>query len=331
MRIAIDAYGGDYAPKEVVLGALEAARELPEEELILVGKVEELSALIEEMGEKIPENLSFYPASQVIRMDESPVAALMAKLDASISVCARLVKEKKADALISAGNTGAVVGAATLFLRNLKGVKRAGIAVPYVTEKKIALLMDAGANIQCRPIHLFQYAHMASVFVEEVWGRKKPQVGLLNIGEEDQKGNEVIREAFRMLQASDLNFVGNVEGQDLTKGLCDIVVSDGFVGNVTLKVSEGVATSVLHMVKREAEKQGLARELAPVMEKLFQLFDFAEYGGAPLLGTKGICLICHGRSDRRAIKNAIKTATRFQHFEVNSKIEALLSNLSVPL
>ena len=273
-------------------------------------------------------NISVVHASQVVDMNESATVAVRKKVDSSITKSVKLVSEKAADAVVSAGNTGATVAAASLFLRTLKNVKRPGIAVSIPTFHGACMVIDAGANIQCKPAHLMQYGMMASVFCKYVLNIEKPRVGLLNIGEEDAKGNELVKETFALLSSSQLNFVGNAEGRDVFDGKFDIVVCEGFVGNVLLKFAEGLSISLLTAFALEAKNNTLTKLGAwfckSVLKQLRSKMDYTEYGGVPLLGIDGICIIAHGRSDSKAIQNAIREAIQFGKYEVNKHISSEL-------
>jgi len=327
MRIAVDAMGGDEAPFEIVKGAVDAARVYTGHEIILVGDQERIRNELAAYGATFG-NISVVHASQVVDMNESATVAVRKKVDSSITKSVKLVAEKAADAVVSAGNTGATVAAASLFLRMLKNVKRPGIAVSIPTFHGACMVIDAGSNIQCKPAHLMQYGVMASVFCKYVLNIEKPRVGLLNIGEEDAKGNELVKETFALLSSSQLNFVGNAEGRDVFDGKFDIVVCEGFVGNVLLKFAEGLSISLLTAFALEAKNSTLTRLGAwlckPVCKQLRSKMDYTEYGGVPLLGIDGICIIAHGRSDSKAIQNAIREAIQFGKYEVNKHISSEL-------
>jgi len=327
MRIAVDAMGGDEAPFEIVKGAVDAARVYTGHEIILVGDQERIRNELAACGATFG-NISVVHASQVVDMNESATVAVRKKVDSSITKSVKLVAEKAADAVVSAGNTGATVAAASLFLRMLKNVKRPGIAVSIPTFHGACMVIDAGSNIQCKPAHLMQYGVMASVFCKYVLNIEKPRVGLLNIGEEDAKGNELVKETFELLSSSQLNFVGNAEGRDVFDGKFDIVVCEGFVGNVLLKFAEGLSISLLTAFALEAKNSTLTKLGAwlckPVCKQLRSKMDYTEYGGVPLLGIDGICIIAHGRSDSKAIQNAIREAIQFGKYEVNKHISSEL-------
>jgi len=325
MRIAIDAMGGDRAPSVNVQGALEAARTRPGHELILVGDEEQLQAELAAAGAANCPSVRVQHASQVVGMAEPPVAALRRKRDSSIRRAVGLVRRGEADAVVSAGNTGAAVAACVMFLHLLPGVSRPGIAVPLPTlSGRPCLLIDAGASVRCKPHHLFQYAVMASVYSKFILDVPDAKVGVLNIGEEDAKGTELVKQTRPLFQDSGLNFQGSVEGRELFNGACDVVVCDGFVGNVVLKTSEGLAETLMRLAKAAVTKNW-RRKLGAALcmgafEDLKKTTDYSEYGGAPLLGIKGICIICHGGSTAHAVANAIRVAVEHARYAVNDQI-----------
>ncbi|MBI5308408.1 MAG: phosphate acyltransferase PlsX [Planctomycetes bacterium] len=327
MKIAVDAMGGDKAPHEIVKGAVIAAQRFPEDEMLLVGDEKKIQ---QELGalKEFPRNVTIHHASQIVGMDDPATFSIRQKSDSSITRSVKLVANGEASAVVSAGHTGAAVAASTLCLRTIKGIHRPGIATRLPTRHGMCLIMDVGANIACKPVHLLQYGVMATVISEYAYGIKKPRVGLLNIGEEDAKGNEFAKEAFLLLSNSNLHFVGNVEGREIFDDKADIVLCEGFVGNVILKFAEGLAVSLLSTIKDEAmkgfwSKVGLWLCKPPFMA-LKTKMDFAEYGGAPLLGVNGVCIICHGRSDSRAIYNAIRVALQISKNKVNEHIVSAL-------
>ena len=322
IKIGLDAMGSDNAPSVDIEGAILAAQEY-DYDIVLVGNKD----LIEKEFKKyksIPSNISVCHAPEVIGMQEQPVLSVRRKKQSSIVVLANLAKEKKIDAVVSAGNTGAVVCATTLKCRLLPGIERAGIGVVMPTLKGIVLLIDCGANIDAKPKHLLQYGVMGSAYMEYILNTKMPRVGLLNVGEEESKGTGFLKEAYGLLELSGLNFIGNVEGRDLFKGDCDVIVCDGLVGNVALKVSESTALVIGDFIKREFRSSFIAR-LAGLLGRaafnsLRRKMDYAEYGGAPLLGIDGVCIICHGASNPKAIKNAIRVAGEELKKDVNRHI-----------
>lgn len=310
MKIIVDAMGGDFAPRVVIEGVVAAAKEY-NVQIVLVGDEEKVKLLLGKFGYK-GDNISVYPASEVIEMSEPAATSVRKKRNSSITVGLNLVKEGKGDAFFSAGNTGAVVCAATLGLGLLPGIERPGISIVVPTLKGISLIVDVGANIGAKPLHLFQYGIMADAYFRHILNRPNPKVGLLNIGEEESKGTEVIKETRELFEKSSLNFIGNVEGKDLFSGKSDIVVCDGFVGNVALKVTESVAETMQVFLKKHLLSNPLGKIgvlfLRPSLMRFKKELDYSEYGGAPLLGVNGVVIIGHGRSNAKAIKNAIRVA-----------------------
>jgi len=321
-RIALDAMGGDQAPDAVLAGTLLACDPLgglriAPERVLLVGDRERIEPRLAELGGD--PGVEILHASQVIGMHEHPATALRAKRDSSISRCVQAVAEGAAGGLISMGNTGAVVGASTLGLGTLPGVRRPGIAVTLDLTGQPVTLIDMGANIVPKPQHLYQYGVMGAVYMRDCLGTAKPRVALLNIGEESSKGTEVLREAHALLEESSLEFVGNIEGGDLFQGIADVVVSDGFTGNVVLKLMEGFAGFMLGLVLRELKAHDVTwgpEALARVERNI----DYSAYGGALLLGVSGIVVIGHGRSGAQAVANAISLAARTLDAGVNEDI-----------
>jgi glycerol-3-phosphate acyltransferase PlsX len=316
MKIALDAMGGDYAPLTTVEGAIEALQEFRDHSVVLVGNEAELRAELETRDHNgLP--ISIHHASQVVDMDESPLTALRRKKDSSIRVAIDLVKSGAADAMVSAGNSGVVMATALYVLGKLPGVERPAIAAIMPSLKEHFVLLDAGANVDCKPLHLYQFAIMGEAYARYIFNIKKPAVGLLGIGEEDAKGNELTKLAFKLIKESPVKFIGNIEGQDIFSGEADVVVCDGFVGNIALKVSEGLAETLATMLKRElVEKTSATGKVGSLFFKdAFKGFkkkmDYSEYGGAPLLGISKPCIISHGRSTSKAIKNAIRVAGVF--------------------
>ena len=332
--IAIDAMGGDKAPCEVVRGAIIHAREHPEVPLILAGDEirvrEELQA-----GGWDGSNIEIAHAKTVIAMDDSPVEALRRKRGSSIEVATRLVKDGRAFAVVGAGNTGACVAASTLFLGVLPNVKKAGIAVAFQTSETKVMVIDVGANINAKPEHLIQYGIMASLYAKEILGVERPRVGLLNIGEEDAKGTTLAKNSHGLFQKTKLNFIGNIEGVEIFRGKCDVVVCDGFVGNIVLKTAEGMAECLLGLfhgalseaVKTEPKGSGMGSTLKEAVNRVERKIDYSEYGGAPLLGVDGVTIIAHGRSDAKAISNAIRVAWRMGEINLNAQISDELKSL----
>jgi glycerol-3-phosphate acyltransferase PlsX len=332
MRIAIDAMGGDYAPDEVIAGALEAIDLLDEtDELILVGPQEVIEARLSSLTYR-KAAVSIINAPDAIGMDEAPIESLRRKPKSSIAVVAKLAKRGQADAVISAGNTGACVAAFQMRMRNLPGVNRPGIAVVFPTIEGPVTICDVGANIACKPINLYQYGVMASVYSKHLLRIENPRVGLMSIGQEDAKGNEVVKKARELMKSdSNMNFIGNIEGRDIFKGICDIAVCEGFVGNVVLKLTEGLVDGLFRAIKHELmqEKPQLAMEFKPVITRIYGKYDYNEYGGALLLGVNGTALICHGSSQSRTIRNAIVASKKYHTQRINDKITECLSETCV--
>lgn len=327
MRIGIDAMGGDRAPVEEVKGALAARQFLNDDDrIVLIGKGD---LVREHLGSPSAwsDFIEVRHADQVIGMDEAPVEALRTKPSSSLALMARLAAEGEVDACVSAGNTGACVAAAQMRLRRLRGVHRPGIAIVTPTFYGPVALCDVGANVNCRPQHLLQYGIMASIYVKAVCGVANPRVGLLSIGQEDAKGTSLVKHT-RQLMKDDpaVHFIGNVEGRDLFGGVCDVVVCEGFVGNVMLKLMEGMAEGVVKAMLAElwAGIPGQDKLIQKAGTAIAAKYDYNEYGGAPLLGVGGICIICHGASNYRGIMNAVRVAKDFATGRVNEKITELL-------
>ncbi len=324
MKIALDAMGGDKAPVGIVDGAVEAVRETKGRiEVTLVGGRETIERYIAERHWST-KHLDIVDAPEVIGMSESPATAIRRKRNSSISVAMKLQKEGAVGAVVSAGNTGAVVASSLLSLGRLPGIDRPAIAIFVPTRNGGTVLLDGGANSDCDPHNLLQFAFMGSAYAETILGRATPRIGLLSIGEESSKGNELTRAAHELLRRSDLNFVGNVEGRDIFVGSVDVVVTDGFVGNVLLKFTESIVYYINSLIKEEIVKSGVAKlgatMMKPVFRSLKRTLDYAEYGGAPLLGVDGVTIICHGGSSSLAIKNAILAAEGFVTGDINNII-----------
>jgi glycerol-3-phosphate acyltransferase PlsX len=323
MRIALDAMGGDFAPGPNVTGAIDALKLLPELTVSLVGDAPRLEQMLQEAGH-CGERIEIVPAESWITMDEKPAEAVRRKPKNSLNICWQLMADKAVDAVVSAGHTGAVVAAGLRTKLFLEGVKRPGIAVVLPTLRGTSVLMDVGANPQARSEHLYQYGVMGAIFAREILGIEMPRVGLMNIGSEDGKGNDLVREAHAFLAASHIQkqYIGNVEGRGIYYGDADVIICEGFVGNVVLKASEAMA----EMLIRTASKHVLAHlthekeAAAGAFRSLSQQFAYSESGGAPLLGIDGICMICHGSSDARAITNALKAAMKFKTRNINEQI-----------
>ncbi|MCA9398184.1 MAG: phosphate acyltransferase PlsX [Candidatus Omnitrophica bacterium] len=318
MKIVVDAMGGDHAPEAIVAGAVEAVKGF-QVTVVLVGLQDKIEAELQkyQYDQKLVEIIH---APEVVGMDEPATVSIRKKKDSSISEGLRLLKDPQYNAFISAGNTGAVVAAATIYLGMLEGVDRPAIGTVLPTLKNVAFLMDAGANTEAKPVHLLHSAQMASVYAQEVLGIENPTVGLLNIGEEAGKGGTSTKETYKLLQEHVSNFTGNIEANEVYSGKCDCIICDGFVGNIVLKVSEGLMENTGKLIKREVKKNPLALLGALILKlnlrQAKKLVDYSEYGGAPLLGVNGIVMIGHGRSSPKAIKNAIRATIR----EVEHKI-----------
>jgi len=309
MRIALDVMGGDHAPKEIIKGAIAASKEF-DLEIVLVGDRLAIEGVLSSLPKNY--NISVVHASQVIEMEETPVSAVKNKKDSSINIGLQLLKKKEVDAFVSAGNTGAVMSSSVFNLGRIKGIERPAIAVVWPTLKHHVVFLDAGANAECKPKHLYQFAHLGSIFAEQVLHLSRPRVGLLSIGEEDEKGNNLVFETRSLLKKSKLNFIGNVESKDIFKGDIDVFVCDGFVGNIILKFAEGLISLFQGLFKDEFKRSFLTKIgalfMLPTLASLQKRTNYDEYGGALLLGVKGVCVIAHGRSKSNAIKNAIRVA-----------------------
>ena len=310
MLIAVDAMGGDHAPAEPVRGAVLAARELGVQ-MALVGPPAVVESELARQGQS-PDGLRIVGAEEVIGMDEAPAQAVRQKRRSSIHEAMRLVKTGQAAAAVSAGNTGAVMAAALLVLGRLGNIERPALGGLYPFTERGVLMLDIGANADCKPSYLLQFAYMGSAYVNKMFGVDKPRVGLFNIGEEEGKGNELAREVYPLLQKANLNFVGNVEAKEVTRGHVDVVVTDGFTGNVAVKMSEGLGEFIMRELRQAITSRPHYVLAAGVLRGAFQnlrrKLDYAEYGGVPLLGVDGVVVIGHGRSNAVAIKNAIRTA-----------------------
>ncbi len=330
--IAIDAMGGDHAPRAEVEGAILAARELGVRVQLVGIEATVRQELNRHRARSLP--IEIVGATEVITMRDSPSQAFRRKKDSSVHVAAKLVRDGKADAFVSAGNTGAVMTVARFVLGTLPSVDRPALAAAFPNMKeKVSVILDVGANVDSKPEQIEQFAVMGEIYYRAIWGVRRPRVALLSIGEEEMKGNEVTREAFNRLKHAPLNFVGNVEGRDVFRGDVDVIVCDGFIGNIALKISEGLVEHIGGMLKK-AIKSSLTSQLGYALSKsAFDGFrkrtDYSEYGGAPLLGVRGITIIGHGRSNANAVKNAIRVAAELCRSRVNEKIEQELSALAV--
>ena len=329
MTIALDAMGGDSSPAAEVEGAVLAAREY-NADIVLVGDEKLLRRELDKYRTAgLP--ITICHASQRVEMHESPVSVLRKKKDSSIVVATKLVRDAKASAVVSAGHTGAAMAASLLILGPVKGVERPAIAAILPTLEGVAVMLDVGANVDCKPKHLYQFAIMGHAYAVKMLQKENPRIGLLSIGEEDTKGNILTRETFRYLKNSPLNFIGNVEGKDVYSGSADVIVCDGFIGNVALKISEAVADTMGKMLSREIRKSSSGKIGYLLLKKAFASFkkkvDYAEYGGAPLLGVNGVSIICHGRSTPKAIKNAIRMSVKLSEVQTVQYLQKDVSEL----
>ncbi len=339
LPIAVDAMGGDRAPAAVVRGALKAVEEMEGLRVELVGSEPEILRELEAAAWE-GDSITVVPASETIGMGESPVEAVRSKKDSSVSVGLKRVRDGQACALVSAGNTGASVAAASLLLRTLPEVRKAGIAVVLNVGIKPLILMDVGANVEARPEHLVQYGVMASLYASRIHSVEDPSVGLLNIGEENAKGNRLAKQTHDLFRASDVSFRGNVEPGELFRGACDVAVCDGFTGNIVLKLAEGLAERLFLMFKDGASQvvsesadagasdSAVSELVQAALARLGDTIDYAESGGAPLLGVNGTVIISHGRSGPKAISNAIRMANKMAEVDINSEIVQNLRTLS---
>lgn len=329
MRIAVDAMGGDFAPREILEGAILAVKKW-DIEVLLVGKERLLKRLLKAKHFE-SSKLKVVHAPDVIDMGENPKESLKKK-KSSLAIATELIKSGEAQGLVAAGNTGAALASTLFSWRTLAGINRPAIATLFPTVKEPAILLDVGANVEAKPRNLLQFAIMGSVYAREILGRPNPRVGIISIGEEESKGNELIFKTTELLKKSHLNFVGNVEGKDVIGAKVDIAVCDGFIGNIIIKFAEALGEMVFHFFKKQIKSNMFVKlgaiAMIPAFKKLKKQVDYAEYGGAPLLGLNGICIICHGKSDRRAISNAIRVAGEFVNHNCNKHIIEELENNS---
>lgn len=329
MPIAVDAMGGDHAPAAVVAGAVRAASE-DRAELILVGDREAIERELEALGAS-RERLELVHADEVVGMDESPIAPIRRKRRSSIRLCGELVKERRAEAMVSAGNTGAAMIVAKMVVGTVPGVDRPALAAVLPSATGRTVLLDVGANVDTKPEQLREFAVMGHFYAQEVLGNEAPRVGLLSIGEEEGKGDDLTKEVFRVMQTTGLNFVGNVEGRDIFAGTVDVVVCDGFVGNAILKSAESLAELVRGILRQELDRSWRTRAgflmAKPAFAALSERIDYSEYGAAPLLGVDGGCFIGHGRSNARAMQSAIRRAQEFVRADLAAKIRDKVAEL----
>ncbi|MDI6641446.1 MAG: phosphate acyltransferase PlsX [Elusimicrobiota bacterium] len=324
--IALDVMGGDFAPSVNIAGAVEAVNKF-NLNVVLVGDEEQIKKELKKfrkVGIKYTENLTVQHAKETITMEDTPSVAIRQKKDSSIVLATKLVAEGNAGAVVSAGNSGAIMAVCMMYLRTIENVLRPAIVTVLPTLKGKCVLLDVGANIDSKPKNLLQFAIMGNVFATEMLGIERPRVGLVSIGQERTKGNELTLETYRLIEKTHLNFVGNIEGGDIPQGNVDVAVTDGLVGNIILKFGEGVAEMLFDLIKSELRKHPFAFLSVPflwnALKDLRKRVDYTEYGGALLLGTNGICVICHGRSNSKAIANALKTAAEYIDKNINAKI-----------
>ena len=330
MRIGLDAMGGDKAPASIVEGALLASRDRKADyQVVLVGDKGKIQRELERLGVSVPP-FEVVHASEVVSMDEPAAEAARKKKDSSLAVGMGMQKEGKLDGFVSGGNTGAVMATAVLTLGHLEGVDRPAIASYFPSEKDAVVVLDVGANADCKARNLYEFGVMGTIYTNYILKRENPRLGLLSIGEESTKGNELTLVSYRLLSESKLNFIGNVEGHDVLKGTCDVVVCDGFVGNIMLKFAESIESFLYFLIKEELRRSILFRTGAFLLKyplrSLRKSLNYAEYGGAPLLGVDGVCIICHGKSSPKAIKNAVKLASKMVNEKVNEHIKEELRN-----
>lgn len=324
MKIAVDAMGGDRAPEAVIEGAVMALNG-HDTNILLVGDEKKIEKELSKYSIKDKNSITIRHASQVVEMGDIPSAALRKKKNSSIKRAIETVKSGEAAAAVSAGNTGAVLAAATLCLRPISGIDRPAIATVLPTKKGISILLDAGANVDCKASQLFQFGIMGDVYAKYILGKKRPTVGILSIGEEATKGNEVTKEAFQMLKSSSIDFIGNIEGKEVFRGNADVIVCDGFTGNIALKISESLAEMIENSLRNVFSINIRSRIAYTLIRPYLQIFkkslDHSEYGGAPLLGVNGTCIIAHGSSSPKAMKNAIVLAKMFQDKRITEHIQ----------
>ena len=322
MKLAVDAMGGDQAPAEIVRGVYESLEFLEDDSIVLVGRK---PAIMEHLAGQNgwQGKIEILHAEEVIEMGDSPISAVRQKKDSSLNRMVELAASGQVDAVISAGNTGAYVAACQLGMRTLPGVLRPGIAVAIPRTQGVSVVADVGSNVSCRPQHLYQYAVMASVYYEKLFHKKNPEVGLISVGEEASKGNQLVREAHELCQADPkMNFRGNIEGRDIFSGNCEVMICEGFVGNVLLKVVESLVCNLMETVQTLAQKEmpEAAAGLVPITKKIQSSYDYSLYGGAPLLGLQGLSMKCHGSSNSQTITNAIRTARDLAYDHLNEQI-----------
>lgn len=330
LTLAIDAMGGDHAPREIVRGAVAAAAELPHR-LLLVGREEDIRRELAAATKVLPANIEIVDAREVVEMNDTALSPLRRKRNSSVRVCANLVSEGKAGAFISAGNTGAAWTSAKMVMGMIEGVSRPALAAVVPRMNGNTVILDVGANVECKPQQLREFAVMGHFYSQIVFGIERPRIGLLSVGEEEGKGNDLTKEVFHVLKETGLNFIGNAEGRDVYNGNVDVIVCDGFTGNVVLKVSESLAEMIQKMLREELTSS-FTRKIGALLAKnafddMKRRTDYSEYGGAPLLGVKGGCIVCHGRSSSKAIKNAVRVAATYLENRIDEKIQGKISDL----
>ncbi len=330
IRVAVDVMGGDNAPREIVRGAVAAAKGSPDLEVILIGRAEDIDRELAAAGATDTPRLSKVAATEVIGADEAPVQAVRRKKDSSINVGSRLIKEGQAQAFVSAGSTGAFMASALLTAGRIEGVDRPALCTVINTiDGRGSVLLDVGANVECTPRNLLTYGLMGSIYAERVLGRARPKVGLINVGVEEVKGTSLTKEAHALLKAAPINFTGNLEARDILEGHVDVIVCDGFTGNTIIKTAEGVVQGLLGMIKEEITRGTTTKLAAAVLKPAFgrvkKRLDYAEYGGAPFLGVKGMFIKCHGSSGTRAIENGIRVAAEFARTGALAEMERAMS------
>jgi len=329
-RIALDAMGGDHAPGQIIEGALAAAA-AQAVHILLVGQEAVVREHLARLAGSIPSNIEIVEAPEVVGMDDNALAPLRRKRNSSIRICANLVAEGRADVMVSAGHTGATMTSAYKVLGTIEGVSRPALAAAVPRAEGHTVLLDVGANVDSKPAYLREFAVMGHFYSQMLFGIAAPRVGLLSIGEEEGKGNELTKETFRVLKETGLNFIGNAEGRDVYNGNADVVVCDGFIGNVVLKASEALAEMIGKLIREELTRS-MRRKIGAALAKgafddLKKRVDYSEYGGAPLLGVRGGCIVCHGRSNAKAIKNAIRVAREFAVNRIDTKIQEKIGDL----
>ncbi len=330
-RLSLDAMGGDYAPLQIVRGGILALKEFPDLFIYFVGDEEKIKPILERENSTIKGKYEIIHAPDKVEMDDAP-SNVLRKKNSSLYIAAKLVREEKADALVSAGNTGAVLAVGKFVIGAIKELERPSIGVAFPNPKGKTVLLDVGANVDVKPRHLVQFAVIGHTYAKEILGIENPRIGLLSIGEEEGKGNELVRKTYPLLKETKLNFLGNAEGRDIFNGHFDVIVCDGFVGNVVLKASESLGFAILTMIKEEVKKSFWAKIgallMKPALLSLKQKADFAEYGGIPLLGAKVPVMITHGKANAKAIRNAIKAAMEFYNHHFNDVLRKNLIELA---